>query len=55
MDDDLDMEVSGPAVKEGLRVIHEPDTYLHLLGQTVLGGTGLENELISAMMGGSFR
>lgn len=55
MDDDLDMEVSGPAVKEGLRVIHEPDAYLHLLGQTVLGGTGLENELISAMMGGSFR
>ena len=53
MDDDLDMEVTGQEVREGLRVINEPDTYLHLLGQTVLAGSGLQNELVAAMMGGS--
>jgi len=52
MDDDLDLVVSGPDIAEGLRVINEPDSYLHLLGQTVLAGTGLHADLMSAMMGG---
>ena len=52
MDDDLDMVVSGPEVKEGLLVINEADSYLHLEGRTVLSGTGLRSDLISAMMGG---
>lgn len=52
MDDDLDMVVTGPEIREGLRVIHDPDRYLDLLGQTVLAGTGLHSDLISAMMGG---
>ena len=52
MDDDLDMVVSGSGVREGLRVINEADTYLHLLGQTVVAGTGLHADLMSAMMGG---
>lgn len=41
MDDDLDMAVTGDGVTEGLRVIHEPDAYRYLLGQTVTAGTGL--------------
>lgn len=45
IDDDLDMVISGDGVKEGLRVINEPDTYLHLLGQTVAAGTGLQSGL----------
>lgn len=52
MDDDLDMAVSGPGIAEGLRVINEADAYLELLGQTVLAGTGLHADLMSAMMGG---
>ena len=52
LDDDLDMVVTGPEIREGLRVIHDPDRYLDLLGQTVLAGTGLHSDLISAMMGG---
>ena len=52
MDDDLDMVITGPEIREGLRVIHDPDSYLHLLGQSVLAGTGLHNDLMSAMMGG---
>ena len=52
MDDDLDMVVSGNGVLEGLLVINEADTYLHLLGQTVVAGTGLHADLMSAMMGG---
>lgn len=53
IDDDLDIAVTGTGVKEGLRVIHAPDTYLQLLGQTVTAGTGLRSDLMSAMMGGS--
>lgn len=45
IDDDLDMVISGDGVEEGLRVINEPDTYLHLLGQTVAAGTGLQSAL----------
>lgn len=52
MDDDLDMVITGPEIREGLRVIHDPDRYLELLGQSVLAGTGLHNDLMSAMMGG---
>lgn len=52
MDDDLDMVITGPEIREGLRIIHDPDSYLHLLGQSVLAGTGLHNDLMSAMMGG---
>ena len=52
MDDDLDMVVSGSGVREGLRVINEADSYLHLLGQTVLAGTGLHSDMMSVMMGG---
>ena len=52
MDDDLDMVITGPEIREGLRVIHDPDRYLALLGQSVLAGTGLHNDLMSAMMGG---
>ena len=53
IDDDLDIAVSGSGVTEGLRVIHAPDSYLHLLGQTVTAGTGLRSDLMSAIMGGA--
>ena len=52
LDDDLDIMVTGPEVREGLRVINEADSYLSLLDQTVLAGTGLHSDLISAMLGG---
>jgi len=52
MDDDLDMVVTGPEIREGLMVINEADSYLELLGQTVLAGTGIHADLIAAMMGG---
>ena len=34
-DDDLDIVISGAGIVEGMRIVHEPETYLHLLGQTV--------------------
>jgi len=52
MDDDLDMVVTGPEIREGLVVINEADAYLELLGQTVLAATGIHADLIAAMMGG---
>jgi len=45
LDDDLDMVITGSGVKEGLRVIHAPDSYRDLLGQTVIAGTGLNHGL----------
>ncbi len=51
MDDDLDMAITGAGVQEGLRVIHAPDSYLHLLGQTVTAGTNLKT-MPFGMMGG---
>ena len=45
IDDDLDLAISGDGVEEGMRVINEPDSYLHLLGQTVTAGTGLQSGL----------
>ena len=49
IDDDLDIAVSGANIREGLRIINEPETYRHLLGQTVTAGTA-----ISAAPGGVF-
>ena len=54
MDDDLDMVITGPDIREGLRVINEPDSYLYLLGQSVLAGTGLQSAFPNPMMGGPF-
>lgn len=34
-DDDLDIVIHGAGIEEGMRIVHEPDTYLHLLGQSV--------------------
>ncbi len=34
-DDDLDIVISGAGIEEGMRIVHEPETYLHLLGQSV--------------------
>ena len=34
-DDDLDIVISGAGIVEGMRIVHEPETYLHLLGQSV--------------------
>lgn len=34
-DDDLDIVITGAGIKEGMRIVHEPETYLHLLDQTV--------------------
>lgn len=52
MDDDLDMVVSGAEITEGLRVIHEPDRYFDLLGQSVTAGTGLRAGDMMALLGG---
>ena len=54
LDDDLDMVVTGDGIEEGLRVIHDPASYLELVGQTVLGMTidlhGME-AIVGGMMG----
>ena len=34
-DDDLDIVIHGAGIEEGMRIVHEPETYLHLLGQSV--------------------
>ena len=54
LDDDLDMVVTGDGIEEGLRVIHDPASYLELVGQTVIGITpdlhGME-AIVGGMMG----
>lgn len=53
MDNDLDMVISGTEITEGLRVIHEPDRYFDLLGQSVTAGTGLRAGDMMALLGGA--
>ena len=53
MDDDLDLVIEGPEIREGLRIIHVPDVYRSLIGQTAVSGT-ISNTMfdqMSAMMG----
>ena len=49
---DLDVVVSGDGLREGLRVINEPEKYLSLLGKTVsIGDTPKEDEMPVGMGG----
>ena len=41
MENDLDIVVEGPELKEGLRIVSEPDAYLPYLGQTLKTGAGV--------------
>jgi len=54
MDDDLDLVIEGPEICEGLRIIHVPDLYRSLVGQTAQPGTIKAASMfdqMSAMMG----
>jgi len=46
----LDIVISGSGLSAGTRVVHDPQTYLQYVGQTVQGTEAVTNELL-AMMG----
>ena len=46
----LDIVISGSGLSAGTRVVHDPQTYLQYVGQTVRGTEAVTNELL-AMMG----
>jgi hypothetical protein len=47
---DLDIVVSGEGLQEGVRVVHVPENYRALVGQTLQRSDGVTNEIL-AMMG----
>ena len=50
MDDDLDIAVTGDGIAEGVRVVHAPDNYRLLVGQT-LTAASQQYEMWAGMMG----
>ena len=53
LENDLDIVVQGPDLKEGLRIVSEPDIYRPYLGQTLAEGAGMRTDnAIMMMMGG---
>ena len=53
IENDLDIVVQGTGLREGLRVISEPDRYLSMLGMAVPAGSGpARANPYAAMMGG---
>ena len=50
MDDDLDIAVTGSGIAEGVRVVHAPDNYRLLVGQT-LTAASQQYEMWAGMMG----
>ena len=50
MDDDLDIAVTGDGITEGVRVVHAPDNYRLLVGQTLTAATQ-QYEMWAGMMG----
>ena len=52
MESDLDIVVEGPDLKEGLRIVSEPDVYRPYIGQTLEVGASMRTNSFAAMMGG---
>ena len=52
MENDLDIVIEGPDLKEGMRIVSEPDLYRPYLGQALKEGAGMRENSFAAMMGG---
>lgn len=52
MENDLDVVIEGPDLREGMRIISEPELYRPYLGQALEEGAGMRANPFAAMMGG---
>ena len=52
MESDLDIAIEGPDLREGLRIVSEPEVYRPYLGQTLAEGASMRTNSFAAMMGG---